>query len=80
MSAAGLVLICALDLLGRSPESLPPIVILDTAPAAASPYAAGFVRRGERVIYLIASWPVFRSALSIRSACSPASSSTRSGT
>jgi len=67
MSAADLVLVCALELLGRSPEALPPIVILDTAPAYASPHAAGFVRRGEHVIYLIASAPVFRSALEAKS-------------
>jgi len=67
MSAAGLVLVCAIELLGRSQEVLPPIVILDTAPAGASPHAAGFVRRGEHVIYLIASSPVFQSALEARS-------------
>ena len=63
MGTPGFVLVCALNLLGRSAESLPPIVILDTAPVEASSHATGFVRRGEPVIYLIASSPAFRSAM-----------------
>jgi hypothetical protein len=63
MTVAGFVLVCALDLLGRSASRLPPIVVLDERPADASSQAAAFVRRGEHVIYVIASAPVFQTAL-----------------
>ncbi len=63
MTVAGFVLVCALDLLGRSTSQFPPIVVLDERPADASPQAAAFVRRGEHVIYMIASAPVFRAAV-----------------
>src|SRR5688572_9602158 len=63
MTVACFVLVCALDLLGRSANQLPPIVILDERPADASSQAAAFIRRGEHVIYVIASAPVFRSAV-----------------
>ena len=63
MSTAGFVLACALDMLGRSEAKLPPIVIVDERPVDASTHAVGFVRRGEYVIYLIASSSVFQSAI-----------------
>jgi 23S rRNA C2498 (ribose-2'-O)-methylase RlmM len=63
MSTAGFVLVCALDLLGRSANQLPPIVIVEQRPPEASLNAVGFVRRGEHVIYLVASAPVFRTAV-----------------
>jgi hypothetical protein len=63
MSTAGFVLVCALDLMGRSEARLPPIVIVDHRPPDASLQAAAFVRHGEHVIYLIASAPVFQTAI-----------------
>ena len=63
MSNAALVLVCALDLLGRSAEQLPPIVVVDTRPPDATHHAAAFVRSGDRTIYLIASSVPFQVAL-----------------
>ena len=63
MSTAGFVLVCALDVLGRSANQLPPIVIVEQPPPEASARAAAFVRPGEHVIYLIASSFPFRAAL-----------------
>jgi hypothetical protein len=63
MSTAAFVLACALDLLGRSANQLPPLVIIEQRPPEASSHATAFVRRGEQAIYLIASSPVFRMAI-----------------
>jgi hypothetical protein len=63
MSAAAVVLACALDLLGRSASQLPAIRVLDTAPFPVSPNAQAFINRSESVIYLIASAPAFREAM-----------------
>jgi hypothetical protein len=63
MSVASFVLACALDLMGRSATQLPPIILVDERPAEASAAAVAFVRRGERAIYLIASAPPFREAM-----------------
>jgi hypothetical protein len=62
MWSAELVLVCALSALGRAPSSFPPIELVDTRPPGVSPHAEGFVRAGERRIYLLTSSPVFRSA------------------
>lgn len=61
-SPAAMVLVCALDLLGRSADRLPPIRILDRPPARVSANANAFVNVQENVIYLIASAPAFRMA------------------
>ena len=63
MTVAGFVLVCALDLLGRSASQFPPLVIVDERPPDASPSAIGFVRRGEHAIYLIESTPLFKAAM-----------------
>jgi hypothetical protein len=63
MSTAGFVLACALDLLGRSPAHLPPIVLVDQRPPDASEHAIGFVRTGDRTIYLVTSAPAFQVAI-----------------
>jgi hypothetical protein len=63
MTVAGFVLVCALDLLGRSANQFPPIHIIDTRPAEASSHAVGFVRRGENAIYLIASSTPMQAAM-----------------
>jgi hypothetical protein len=62
MSAAGIVLVCALNLLGRSAERLPPIEILKERPPLASANAEGFADSRTGTIYLIASAPAFRAA------------------
>ena len=63
MSTPGFVLMCALDLLGRSANQLPPLVFVEHRPPDASPHAVAFVKPGERAIYLITSSPTFRLAI-----------------
>lgn len=60
MWSAGLVLVCALDLLGRSARSFPPINLLDVRPGDVSAHADAFVRQGEDVIHLLTSAPAFQ--------------------
>jgi hypothetical protein len=66
MSSAGVVLLCALDLLGLSPDRMPRIHVLDQRPPGVSAHAAAFVNRSEGTIYLLASAPAFRDALAAR--------------
>ena len=68
MTPAALVLVCALELLGRSANQLPPIKIVDNPPPGASANAQGFVNRSEGVIYLIASASAFRAAEAVERA------------
>lgn len=63
MSTAALVLVCALNLLGRSPERFPPIVLLDDRPGGVSADADAFVRRDPDVIYLLTRAPAFSEAV-----------------
>ena len=67
MSAAGMVLVCALDLLGRSPDRLPPIEVLAERPAHVSANADAFADSRTGTIYLIASAPAFRAAQAAQS-------------
>ncbi len=62
MSVASFVLVCALDLMGRSAQQLPPILIVDR-PADATLQAVAFVRPGEPSINIIGSSPLFRAAV-----------------
>ena len=64
MSTAALVVVCALNLLGRSAGQLPPIVLLDATPPGVSPNAEGFVRKNPDTIYLLTGTSSFRSAVS----------------
>ena len=66
MTAAEWVLVCALNLMGRSPDRLPRIEILATPPSRVSPNAAAFVDTAENAIYLIASSPPFSAAAAQR--------------
>lgn len=69
MAPAAWVLVCALDLLGRSAQQLPPIRIVEARPAGVSANADAFVDHREGgVIYLIASAPAFRTARAAQSA------------
>jgi hypothetical protein len=62
MSTAALVLVCALNLLGRSPQKFPPFELLEVTPPGVSANAEAFVRRDPDVIYLITTAPVYRAA------------------
>jgi hypothetical protein len=62
MWSAAAVLVCALDLMGRSARSLPPIELLASAPPEATLHVEGFVRPESNTIYLITSSDVFRTA------------------
>jgi hypothetical protein len=62
MTAAEWVLVCALELLGRSADRLPRIEILPTRPSVVSANAAAFVNSAVGTIYLIASAPPFSAA------------------
>ncbi len=63
MSTAALVLVCALNLLGRSPQQFPRFELLDVRPPGVSASAEAFVRRSSDVIHLLTTAPVFRTAL-----------------
>jgi hypothetical protein len=54
--------VCALNMLGRSAASLPPIELVREIPVDVSATAEGYVRLGERRIYLVATSPTFRRA------------------
>ena len=69
MTPAATVLVCALELLGRSPASFPPIKLLDVRPAHASVNAEAFVESGVHTIYLLTTSEVFRSALKATTRC-----------
>ena len=67
MSAAA-VLVCALDVLGRSPSTLPTIELLSSRPPGVASNVEAFVRPGSGVISLLTTSEVFETAL--RSECS----------
>ena len=62
MLTAAAVVVCALDLLGRSPGSTVPIKFLAEPPPGGSRNAEGFVTHDPDAIYLITSTPAFRTA------------------
>jgi hypothetical protein len=62
MWSAAAILVCALDLLGRSVTSFPPIAFVDTRPPDVSDRAEAFVRVGDPTIYLLTSSAVFQEA------------------
>ena len=62
MSGASFVLLCTLELMGRSPESLPPIKLVDAPVAGASSNVEGYVIAGIPVIHIVTSTPAFREA------------------
>ena len=53
MFSAAAVLVCALDALGRSAATLPPIELVEVAPPEASRMVEGFVRPHSGVISLV---------------------------
>lgn len=69
MWSAATILVCALDLLGRSAPSLPPIAFVDTRPPDVSERAEAFVRIGDPTIYVLTSSVLFKEAQSAREKC-----------
>lgn len=74
MWSAATVLVCALELLGRSPETFPPIRFVDVAPRGASTHVEGFVVTGDDTIYLLTTSEPFRAARAASHRCGDASS------
>lgn len=62
MSTAALVLVCAIDLLGRSLQQFPRVELLEVLPPGVSSNAEAFVRRNPNIIHLVTTTPVFRAA------------------
>ena len=69
MWTAATVIVCALDLLGRSAGTFPPIRLIDGPPPGASANVEGFVLSGDRTIYLVTSSSAFRDAETSQSRC-----------
>ena len=69
MWTAEAVLVCALNLLGRSPSTFPPIEFIRTAPANASPGVEAFVGPADRKIYIVTTSDTFRRLLQTRNRC-----------
>jgi hypothetical protein len=65
MLSAAAVVVCALELLGRTPHSAPHIMFLNSPPPGVSWNAEAFVVRNPDTIYLITSSRVFRDAMSV---------------
>ena len=59
MWSAKVVLACALNLLGRSADSLPPVAFVNVAPADVSSHAEAYVRVNDSHIFLLTSGPNF---------------------
>lgn len=60
MWSAATVLVCALDILGRSASSFPPIVLLGVRPPNVSSQAEGFVLTGQSTIFLLTEGAAFQ--------------------
>lgn len=69
MWTADVVLLCALELLGRPASSLPPIAFVRSAPAEASAGVEAYVGRGDRTIYLVITGPNFRVLMNDKQRC-----------
>lgn len=62
MTAAAAVLVCAIEILGRSPASMPQIELVATRPADVSANADAFVRDTADVIYVVTASDAFANA------------------
>ena len=69
MWTAEAVLVCALNLLGRSASSFPPIEFIRSAPIDASPGVEAYVGPTDRRIYLITTSDAFQRLLQTRHLC-----------
>ena len=69
MWTAEVVLVCALNLLGRSASSFPPIEFTATAPAGASRWVEAYVGPIDRKIYVITTTDSFQRLLQTGNRC-----------
>jgi len=69
MTPAAMVLVCAIQLLGRNPESFPRIELIDVRPPQASVNAEAFVDPRLSTIYVLTTSEVFRAALQAQGRC-----------
>ena len=69
MSSAAAVIACALSLLGRSEQTMPPITLVEAPPGYVSAQADAFVVPPEKRIFVVTSSATFRAALESRSLC-----------
>jgi hypothetical protein len=60
--SAETVLVCALTLLGRSPQSFPAVQFVEKVPPGVSPFAVAYTQFAERRIVLVASTSAFTRA------------------
>lgn len=70
MWSAEVVLMCALEMLGRTASTFPPIELVAAAPPGVVATAEAYVDTGRRAIHLITSSQVFRRAQNARWRCS----------
>jgi hypothetical protein len=61
MWSAATVLVCALDILGRSASTFPPINLIAERPPDVSPLAEAFTVTGVEAIFILTSSDTFRS-------------------
>ena len=69
MLSAAAVIACALSVLGRSEQSMPPIVVVQAPPKHASIQAEAFVSLPDPHIYIVGTSPTFLDAMAARSGC-----------
>lgn len=69
MWTAEVVLLCALEVLGRSAGSFPPIELVATAPANASPGVEAYVGPRDKKIYLLTTSSAFRRLMQNQTRC-----------
>jgi hypothetical protein len=69
MWTAEVVLLCALEVLGRSAASFPPIELVATAPANASPGVEAYVGPWDKKIYLVTTSAPFRRQMASNTRC-----------
>ncbi len=69
MWTAEVVLVCALNLLGRSVNTFPPIEFTQTAPVGASRWVEAYVGPTDRKIYIITTTDSFQRLLQTKNRC-----------
>lgn len=69
MWTADVVLLCALELLGRPASSFPPIEFVRLAPAEASKGVEAYVAPKDGKIYFVTTGPTFQRLLNVRQRC-----------
>jgi len=72
MWTAEVVLVCALNLLGRSASSFPPIEFVPTAPIEASRWVEAYVGPTDRKIYIVTTTDSFRRLVQTGNRCGDA--------